>query len=113
MAEKGSRWKLYALVVFILFVSVFFLRDTYWQTSLSEQEFLALYVGVIRLQYRLADKPEEAKKQTKAFLQRAGVTEEEVNRFIEQVNKKPEKWAEVWEKINTELDKDTMLPKNR
>ncbi len=98
---------------FILLVSVFLLRDSYWQTALSEREFIALYVEVVRLQSRLADKPKEARTQTNEFLQRAGVTEEQVNRFMEQLNKNPEKWAKIWEKISKELEKDTTLPKSR
>lgn len=104
---------MYALFAFILVVSIFFLRDSYWRTTLSEREFVALYVEVVRLQSRLADKPEEAKKQTREFLKRAGVTEEQVNRFMEQANKKPERWAKIWEEINKELGKDTTLLKNR
>ena len=104
---------MYALFAFILIVSVFFLRDSYWRTALSEREFVALYVEVVRLQSRLADKPKEAKAQTGEFLKRAGVTEEEMNRFVEQVNKKPERWAKIWEKINKELEKDTTLLKNQ
>ena len=113
MAEKATRWKLYVLFAFILIASVFFLRDTYWRTTLSEREFIALYVEVVRLQSGLADKPEEAKDQTGEFLRRAGATEEEMRRFIEQVDKKPERWAKIWEKINKELEKDTTLLKNR
>lgn len=113
MPEKTPRRKLYLLVGLIAVVSVFLLRDTYWQTGLSEREFIALYVEVTRLQSRLADRPEEASKQTREFLQRAGVTEEQVSRFIEQVNKKPEGWAKIWEKINRELGKDSTLLKSR
>lgn len=113
VAEKVPRWKLYALFAFILVVSVFFLRDSYWQTTLSEREFIALYVGVVRLQSRLSDKPKESKAQTREFLRRAGVTEAQVNRFVEQMNKKPEKWTGIWDKISKELAKDATLLKNR
>ena len=118
MAEKSSRWQLYALFGFILILSVFFLRDTYWQTTLTEQEFVALYVEVVRLQSKLADKPEEAKAQTKELLRRAGVTEEQLERFIALQNRAPERWAKIWEKIVKVLVKasparDTTLPKNR
>jgi hypothetical protein len=117
VAEKASRWKLYALFAFVLVVSLFFLRDTYWQTTLTEREFVALYVEVVRLQSRLADKPEEARAQTKEFLHRAGVGEEEIERFITFQNKKPERWAKIWEKIVKELEKtgpaaDSILPKS-
>ncbi len=104
---------MYALFAFILIVSVFFLRDTYWQTTLTEREFVALYVEVVRLQSRLADKPEEARAQTREFLRRAGVGEEEMERFIALQNRKPERWAKIWEKIVKEIEKDTTLPKNR
>jgi len=109
---------LYAFFAFILIVFVFFLRDSYWQTTLSEKEFVKLYVEVVKLQTRLADQPVKARMETTKLLDRSGVTEEQVNRFVEQVNKKPEKWAEIWEKINKELEKasparDTTLLKNR
>ncbi|MGH8004118.1 MAG: hypothetical protein ACRECJ_05290 [Limisphaerales bacterium] len=118
VAEKSSRWKLYALFAFILLVSVFFLRDSYWQTALSEREFINLYVEAVKLQTRLADQPEKARAETRKVLKRTGVTKEQVNQFIEQVNKKPDRWAKIWEKINKELEKaspagDTTLPKNR
>lgn len=118
VAEKAPRWKLYALFGFVLVITVFFLRDTYWQTTLTEREFMALYVEVVRLQSRLADKPEEARAQTKEFLRRAGVTEEEIERFIALQNRTPERWAKIWEKIVKELEKarparDATLPKNR
>ena len=118
VAEKVPRWKLYALFVFILLVSVFFLRDSYWQTALSEKEFVTLYVEGVQLQARLSDQPAQARAETSKMLERAGVTEEQVNRFIEQTNKKPEKWAAIWERINKELEKaspagDSTLLKNR
>lgn len=116
--EKTRRWKLYALFALILFVSIFFLRDTYWLPTLSEKEFMALYVEVTRLQARLADKPEEASAQTKEFLKQAGVTKEQVERFIVKVNRTPERWVKIWDKIVRELEKasparDSTLLKNR
>ncbi len=104
---------MYLLFAFILLISIFFLRDSYWQTTLSEREFVALYVEVVRLESRLSDKPKEARAQTREFLNRAGVTEKEMNRFIGQVNKKPERWAKIWEKINKELEQDSTLLKSR
>jgi len=118
VAEKGSRWKLYAFLALILIFPLFFLRDSYLQTTLSEREFVKLYAEVVKLQARLADQPMKAQSETKKMLDSAGVTEEQMNRFIERVSEKPEKWAEIWEKINWELAKaspakDTTLPKNR
>lgn len=118
MAEKGSRWKWYLFLALILIFSLFFLRDSYLQTTLPEREFVELYVEAVKRQTRLADQPMKARSETKKMLDSAGVTEEQVNRFIERVSEKPEKWAEIWEKINRELAKasparDTTLPKNR
>lgn len=113
VAENVPRWKLYTLFAFILIGSIFFLRDSYWQTTLSEKEFVKLYVEVVKLQTQLADQPVKTRTETKKLLDRAGVTEEEMNRFIEQVNKKPERWAKIWEKINKELEQDTTLLKNQ
>ena len=113
VAEKPRRWQLYLLFIFILVASLFSLRDTYLAPALSEKEFVALYVEVVRLQSCLTDKPEEAKAQTKEFLKRAGVAQEQVERFIAKVNRKPERWVVIWEKINKELEKDSTLLKNR
>ena len=111
--EKTQRWKLYLLFALILLISVFFLRDTYWLPTLSEKEFIALYVEVARLQARLADQPEEADAQTQGFLKQAGVTKEQIERFMAKVNRTPERWVIIWEKITKELEKDSTLLKNR
>ncbi len=118
MPEKASRWRLTFLFILLVIVAVFFLRDTYWQTALSEREFVDLYVEVVQLQTQLSDQPMKARMETKKILKREGVTEEQLNRFIEQFNKKPERWVKIWEKINKELEKagpagDTTLPKSR
>jgi len=111
--EKAPRWRLTFLFILLVVVAVFFLRDTYWQIALSEREFVDLYVEVVKRQTQLSDQPMKARAETKKILQRERVSEEQLNRFIEQINKKPEKWAKIWEKINKELEKETTLPKNR
>ena len=111
--ENVPRRRLYLLVALLAIVSVFFLRDTYWQAALTENDFVRLYVEVIRLQTSLAGQPINARTETRKFLEREGASEEQLNRFIEQVSKKPERWAKIWEKINKELEKDSILPKNR
>lgn len=111
--ENASRRRLYLLVALLAIVSVFFLRDTYRQTALTEGDFVRLYVEVVNLQTRLADQPLKARMETEQILDSAGVTEEQLNRFIAEINKKPEKWVGIWEKINKELEKDSILPKNR
>lgn len=113
MPEKAPHWRLAFLFILLVIVPVFFLRDTYWQTALSEREFVKVYVEVVKLQTRFPNQPLKARAETKKMLDNAGVTEEQVNRFIERVSVKPEKWAEIWEKINKELERDATLPKNR
>lgn len=111
--ENAPRQRLYLLVALLAIVSVFFLRDTYWQAALTEGDFVQLYVEVVKLQTRLADQPMKARTETRKILDSAGVTEEQLNRFVAEINKKPEKWVGIWEKINKELEKDSILPKNR
>ena len=113
MPEKTHRWKLYLLFALILLISVFFLRDTYWLPTLTEKEFVALYVEVTRLQARLADRSEEADAQTQEFLKQAGVTKEQIERFMAKVNRTPERWVIIWERTTKELEKDSKLLKNR
>jgi hypothetical protein len=110
--ENVPRRRLYLLVALLAIVSVFFLRDSYWPLGLSEEEFVRLYIGVVKAQTRLADQPLKARKETERILDSAGMTEEQLNRFIVEINKKPEKWVGIWEKINKELQKDSILPKN-
>ncbi|MCI0406068.1 MAG: hypothetical protein L0Z48_10075 [candidate division Zixibacteria bacterium] len=118
MPEKSPRRKLYLLVALLAIISVFFLRDSYWQFALNEDEFIRLYAEVVKLQTRLADQPLKARLETERILDSAGATEAQLNRFIEQMNKEPERWVKIWEKINKELEKagpagDATLPKNR
>ena len=118
MPENVPRRKIYLFVLLFAIVSVFFLRDTYWQAPLSEKEFVRLYVEAVKRQTRMTGQPLNARTETKKVLERMGVTEEQVNHFIDQVNKKPERWGKIWEKINKELEKaspakDSTLPKNR
>lgn len=100
------------MITLLIVVSVFLLRDTH-RRPLSEKEFVDLYVEVVKLQTRLADRPLEARKKTRALLDQAGVNEEGMNRFAERINKDPEHWVEIWDKITKELAADTTLPRNR
>ena len=111
--EKMPRRKLYLLAALIAVISVFFLRDSYWQSALSEREFVVLYVEVVKLQTRWAGQPVKARTETRKFLEREGVGEGQLETFMQEVNKKPERWAQIWEKINKELEKDSIPPKNR
>jgi hypothetical protein len=111
--ENVPRRRLYLLVALLAIVSVFFLRDTYRQAALTEGDFVQLYVEVVKLQTRLANQPMKARTETRKILDSAGVSEEQLNRFVAEINKKPEKWVGIWGKINKELEKDSILPKNR
>ncbi len=73
---------------------------------------------VVQLQNRWASQPLKARTETRKLLEREGVSEEQLNRFMEKVNKKPESWAKIWERIDKELEKvspskGSIPPKNQ
>jgi len=49
--------------------------------------------------------PPKLEKEKKRILEQSNVTMDDVDRFIKEYKKKPERWVKLWEKINQELER--------
>lgn len=50
--------------------------------------------------------PAKLEEERKKIFERFGVTQEEIDYFVKDYNKNPEKWASIWEKIVKKLEEE-------
>jgi DNA repair ATPase RecN len=102
---------------FIIIISVLFLLTILFiifsrlKTSpkLSEEKFVEVYVQ-LSMASEMYDTSSTKLEERKKILEKYNVTQEEIDRFIKEYNRNPEKWAKVWEKIVRRLDEEKANP---
>ncbi|MGB2698664.1 MAG: hypothetical protein WBD28_12520 [Candidatus Zixiibacteriota bacterium] len=72
---------------------------------IPEEKFVELYIKLAFIHEKHKYNPPELEREKNKILEENNVTMKDVDRFINQYKKKPEKWVKLWEKINQELEK--------
>jgi uncharacterized membrane protein YvbJ len=72
---------------------------------IPEEKFVELYIKLAFIHEKYKYDPPELEKEKNKILDANKVTMKDLDRFINQYKKKPEKWVKLWEKINQELEK--------
>ena len=100
-----ARTKLLTLVG-ALFCVLAFLLIRGWLSSpeLSEDKFVEVYVELsVASEMFSADSVKLQEERTRIFRE-AGVTEDEVDGFVNRLSQEPAQWAGVWEKVVERLE---------
>ena len=72
---------------------------------IPEEKFVELYIKLTFIHEKYKYDPPELEKEKKKILDQHNVTMKDVDRFIKEYKRKPEKWVKLWEKINQELER--------
>lgn len=97
---------------FIIIISVLFLLTILFvifnrlktSSKLSEEKFVEVYVQLSITSEMYDTSSTKLEEERKKILKQYNVTQEEIDHFIKEYNKNPEKWARVWEKIVRRLE---------
>lgn len=96
--------KLFLATIVIGVILVLFLIYHNLSKPLSEDKFVKIYVELTLLQ---TEPPSDQKlflKKKKEILNKYKVEQKDIDYFIEEYTKDPEKWIGVWKKINKRLE---------
>lgn len=96
--------KFFLALIVIGVILVLFLIYHNLSKPLSEEKFVKIYVELTLLQ---TEPPSDQKlflKKKKEILNKYKVEQKDIDYFIEEYKKDPEKWISVWKKINKRLE---------
>lgn len=94
---------LIVLVAIIVFVIV---DDLNTSSEFSGEKFVEVYVQLSIVSDMYATDPPKLEEERKNILEKYRVTQKEIDHFVKEYNRNPEKWAEVWEKIVRRLEEE-------
>jgi hypothetical protein len=75
-------------------------------SELSPEKFVEVYVQLSVASEMYDTDPAKLEQERKKIFEKFGVTQQEIEHFIKEYNKNPEKWAKVWEKIVRRLEEE-------
>jgi hypothetical protein len=85
----------------IILVLIFIPRSA---QELPQDKFIEVYVELsLAKQMFASDSLKLAEEQTRVF-EEAGITQQELDEFVNKLSKEPERWAEVWKKVVERLE---------
>ena len=100
-----TRSKLFIIGVLILCLLVFlWLLVLRSPSELSEDEFVEIYVQLSIATGMFAPDTLKLEEEKKRIFEQSGVTQDEIDRFINRLNQKPQEWVRVWKKIVEKLE---------
>jgi hypothetical protein len=103
------------IIIFVVFLSIIlFIIFSRLKTfsKLSEEKFVEVYVQLSIASELYDTSSTELEEERKKILEKYSVTQEEIDRFIKEYNRNPEKWAKVWEKIVRRLEGEKEIDKS-
>ncbi|EQB63375.1 MAG: hypothetical protein RBG1_1C00001G0954 [candidate division Zixibacteria bacterium RBG-1] len=90
------------LAVILLILLYIFLSKP--ANSLSDSQFVEIYVSLSILSQQYAGNPETFNQEKEKLFKQYKVTEKEFQRFHRKYQDQPEKWVDIWKKINRKLE---------
>jgi membrane protein insertase Oxa1/YidC/SpoIIIJ len=96
-----------ALLLIVLFIIFDGLKTS---SELSPEKFVEVYVQLSVASEMYDTDLAKLEQERKKILKKHGVTQEEIDHFIKEYNRNPEKWAKVWERIVRRLEKEIGNP---
>jgi DNA repair ATPase RecN len=97
-----SRYKV-ILILLTLVIVAFVLFLLFRPKSPDEGKFVEVYVQLSVAQTKLQDDPAKLEAERKRIFSKYEFSQKDLNRFIKFYQKHPEKWVNLWEKINQRL----------
>jgi hypothetical protein len=83
------------------------------ETGLTDQKFSGIFVAMIGLHGLHADNPDTLLSRRAALFRQHGITEGELEQFIAERSKNPQKWEITLSILQSRLDSDTSFVKRR
>jgi hypothetical protein len=100
------------IILAVLFLIILFVILNRPKTSskLSEDKFVEVYVQLSIASEMYDAEPAKLEEERKRIFEKYGVTPEEIDYFVKDYNKNPEKWANIWAKIVRRLEEEKANP---
>ena len=97
-------------VVFLLTILFIIFDSLKTSSELSCEKFVEVYVQLSVASEMYDTDPAKLEQERKKILKKHGITQEEIDYFIKEYNRNPEKWAKVWERIVRRLEEEIGNP---
>ena len=100
-----SRTKLFIVAGLVLCVIAFLLlRGQMSSPDFAEDKFVEVYVQFSLAAEKFKSDSLALAEERQRILKQAGVTRDEMNDFVDQLNQRPHDWGKVWEKVVQQLE---------
>jgi hypothetical protein len=99
-----AKWLIIGAMIILCVVVFFLLRDTRSSSGLSADEFADVYVELSLASQTLSGDSAGFEDEKSRIFERAGVTQMDMDEFVQRMNRKPDEWAEVWKKVMERLE---------
>ncbi len=90
-------------VVVVVIIGIILITSS--SQPIPEEKFVQLYIKLSLTHEKHKYNPPKLEREKQRILAEYEITMEDVDEFIREYKKKPEKWVGLWEKINQELEK--------
>jgi hypothetical protein len=97
------KWLIVAVILACI-VAFFLIRGLGSSSKLSVDKFAEVYVQLSIASDTLSSDSVKFEKERGRILEEAGVTQSEMDEFVQRLDRKPTEWAEVWKKIVEKLE---------
>lgn len=91
-------------LLILLILIILFLILSKESNSLSDSQFVEIYVSLSILSEQYASDPHTFHLEKEKLFKQYKVSEKEFQRFHRKYQNQPEKWVEIWKKINQKLE---------
>ncbi len=91
-------------LLILLILIILFLILSKESNSLSDSQFVEIYVQLSILSEQYADNPHNFHQEKEKLFKQYKVSEKEFQRFHRKYQDQPEKWVDIWKKINRSLE---------
>ncbi|MFP4458769.1 MAG: hypothetical protein ACLFSQ_04175 [Candidatus Zixiibacteriota bacterium] len=98
MKNTGVRLIIVSFLI-VLAVALLLSEEKEENKSMSEEEFINIYVKLSIAAEQYLAKPDSLKIVQDSIFTTSGYTSEDFNGFREKIDKNPEKWNNIWQKI--------------
>jgi hypothetical protein len=98
-----AKWLIIGAVV-VCVVLFFLVRSMRSSSGLSAEQFVDVYVELSVASETFSADSVQLQVERNRIYEKAGVTPEEIGRFVSRLNRDPSEWTDVWKKIVERLE---------
>ena len=102
--EKNMKRIIIFIILAVILIILLYIFLSKPANSLSDSQFVEIYVQLSILSQQYAGNPHDFHQEKEKLFRQYQVSEKEFQRFHQKYKDQPEKWVDLWKKINRKLE---------